>query len=230
MPKIPSIQFESLGRRPFAEVLEMQLKLRRRRQAGEIGDRVLFVEHPRVITRGRRPAEEDFKISPAELQGRGFEVADAGRGGRLTYHGPGQLVAYFIVSLTMRKLSIPQFVRRVEESVIGSLGEFGIAAATREGCPGVWVGGSKIASVGFSVDRGVSMHGVAVNVDPRLEDFGVIVPCGIQDCEITSMRQLLGRAPILVEVEELLRKKIAEKFDSPSPLVGEGGFDGVETG
>src|SRR5688572_988990 len=113
MAKKTSIQFESLGRRPFAEVLELQLELRRRRQAGEIGDRVLFVEHPRVITRGRRPAEEDFRISPAELQTQGFDVADAGRGGRLTYHGPGQLVAYFIVSLSPRKLGIPQFVRRV---------------------------------------------------------------------------------------------------------------------
>ncbi|HEX5035356.1 MAG TPA: lipoyl(octanoyl) transferase LipB, partial [bacterium] len=188
MPKIPSIQFESLGRRPFAEVLALQLELRRRRQAGEIGDRVLFVEHPRVITRGRRPAEEDFKISPAELQDRGFDVADAGRGGKLTYHGPGQLVAYFIVSLMPRKLGIPQFVQRVEEAVIATLAEFGISASIREGCPGVWVGDSKIASVGFSVDRGVSMHGVAINVDPQLEDFGVIVPCGIQDCEMTSMR------------------------------------------
>ena len=212
MAKKSSIQFESLGRRPFAEVLELQLELRRRRQAGEIGDRVLFVEHPRVITRGRRPADEDFRISPAELQGQGFDVADAGRGGRLTYHGPGQLVAYFIVSLTPRKLGIPQFVRQVEDAVIGSLAEFGIAAATREGCPGVWVGGAKIASVGFSVDRGVSMHGVAINVDPRLEDFGVIIPCGIQDCEMTSIQKQLGKAPSLVEMESLLRNKIAESF------------------
>lgn len=212
MAKKSSIQFESLGRRPFAEVLELQLELRRRRQAGEIGDRVLFVEHPRVITRGRRPADEDFRISPAELQGRGFEVADAGRGGRLTYHGPGQLVAYFIVALAPRKLGIPQFVRRVEAAVIGSLAQFGITAAIREGCPGVWVGKAKIASVGFSVDRGVSMHGVAVNVDPRLEDFGVIIPCGIQDCEMTSIQKQLGKAPSLAEMESLLRNKIAESF------------------
>lgn len=212
MPKGSSIQFESLGRRSFTEVLERQLDLRRQRQAGEILDTILFVEHPRVITRGRRPADEDFKVSPQNLIDQGFDVADAGRGGKLTYHGPGQLVAYFIVSLTARKLSIPQFVQKVEEAVIAALAEFGVQAALREGCPGVWIGRSKIASVGFAVDRGVSMHGVAINVDPQLEDFGVIVPCGIQDCEMTSIRRERGNAPTLAEVESSLRKKIAEAF------------------
>ena len=212
MPKPASIQFESLGLRPFADVLELQLELRRQRQAGLIADRVLFVEHPRVITRGRRPADEDFRISPEALKNQGFEVADAGRGGRLTYHGPGQLVAYFIVSLTSRKLSIPQFVQRVEEAVIASLAKYGVDAALREGCPGVWIDRAKIASVGFSVDRGVSMHGVAVNVEPRLEDFGVIVPCGIQDCIMTSMKEELGKAPSLADMENQLRLQIAERF------------------
>lgn len=212
MPKASSIQFESLGRRSFADVLDLQRELRRRRQAGEIGDQVLFVEHPKVITRGRRPADEDFKVSPQNLIDQGFEVADAGRGGKLTYHGPGQLVAYFIVALTPRKLGIPQFVQKVEEAVIATLADFGVHAALREGCPGVWIDQAKIASVGFSVDRGVSMHGVAINVDPELEDFGVIVPCGIQDCEMTSMRRILQKAPSPAEVEESLRHNIAAVF------------------
>ena len=171
------------------------------------------MEHPKVITRGRRPAEQDFRIPPDQLRAQGYEIADAGRGGRLTYHGPGQLVGYFILSLSGRRLSIPQFVRRVEQTVIGTLEAFGVKAETREACPGVWIEGRKIASVGFAVTRGVTMHGVAINVNPDLNDFGVIVPCGIADCEMTSMAKEGRRVPAIGEVERKFQDMVKREFD-----------------
>jgi lipoate-protein ligase B len=207
-----SINCIPLGLKPFSEVFKLQLELRRRRQAGEIPDTILSVEHPKVITRGRRPSDEDFRIPPEQLRARGYEVEDAGRGGRLTYHGPGQLVVYFILSLKDRRLSIPQFVGRVEEALIHTLAAFDIAASRREGYPGVWVQTRKIASVGFAVDRGVSMNGIALNVDPKLKDFEVIIPCGISNCEMTSMRREKGRECSLREVEGVLMENVARLF------------------
>ncbi|MCC6272113.1 MAG: lipoyl(octanoyl) transferase LipB [Deltaproteobacteria bacterium] len=212
MPPSRPIEFESLGLRPFAEVLGYQKELRQRRQAGEIVDRVLFVEHPRVITRGRRPADEDFRVPVERLREAGFQVEDAGRGGKLTYHGPGQLVAYFIVSLRERRWGIPEFVRRIEAAILQCLAEYGIAGERRAEYPGVWIGGRKIASIGLSVDRGVSMNGIALNVDPRLEDFETIVPCGIPGCEMTSIRRETNQSPGLEEVSRLLADGISDAF------------------
>jgi len=208
-----AMEFQKLGRRPFTEVLAYQKDLRRRRQAGQVDDTVLFTEHPRVITRGRRPAEEDFRVSPSALRERGFEVEDAGRGGKLTYHGPGQLVAYFILSLRERRLGIPEFVRRIEAALLATLGDYGLQAARREDYPGVWVEGRKIASIGLAVDRGVSMNGIALNVDPDLEDFEVIVPCGIPDCRMTSMSRELGRTFAIEEVLSKLEVRLREVFE-----------------
>lgn len=206
------IRFQSLGLTPYSEALSLQKKLQHLRGLGEIPDTVLTLEHPKVITRGRRKTEEDFRIAPEALRAAGFEVADAGRGGRLTYHGPGQLVGYFIMALPPRRLSIPRFVERVERAVIATMARFDVKAGKREGCPGVWVENRKIASVGFSISRGVSMHGVAINVNPELRDFDVIVPCGIVDCEMTSLQREVGRGPPLEEVEKLFQKKVAEEF------------------
>ena len=121
-------------------------------------------------------------------------------------------MAYFILSLKERRLGIPAFVCRIEAAVIQSLAEFGIVSACREGFPGVWVEGRKIASIGLSVDRGVSMNGVAVNVDPVLEDFSVIVPCGIEDCQMTSMRREKSRLVPLPEVQTVLTEHIRQVF------------------
>ncbi len=207
-----ALEFQQLGKRPFREVLAYQKDLRRRRQAGEIADTILFTEHPRVITRGRRPADEDFKVPPELLRVQGFEVEDAGRGGKLTYHGPGQLVAYFILSLRERRLGIPEFVRRIEAALLATLASYGLAAGRKDEFPGVWIGESKIASIGLAVDRGVSMNGIALNVDPELSDFEVIVPCGIPDCRMTSMSRELGRRFSIEQVLPTLQIKLQEVF------------------
>jgi lipoate-protein ligase B len=216
---MPSIVCQPLGKKSFAEALELQRSLRAQRIAGAIPDTLLTVEHPPVVTQGRRPAEQDYRVSPKELRSRGFEIAEAGRGGKLTYHGPGQLVGYFIFSLPAHRLSIPAFVGRVEESVIRTLSDYHIPAKRREGCPGVWVEQRKIASIGLAIDRGVSMHGVALNIDPNLGHFDVIIPCGMVECEMTSMRCELGSAPEWGEVESVFQRKVREVFTANPPLI-----------
>jgi lipoate-protein ligase B len=204
--------FKNLGKRPYAEVLKLQKELRAARIAGQISDTVLTVEHPKVITRGRRPSEEDFVVSPDKLRKLGFAIEDAGRGGKLTYHGPGQLVAYFIVSLKERRLGIPAFVRKVEEAVIQTLREFGVEGRRHEDYPGVWVESGKIASIGLAIDRGVSMHGVALNIDPEMEDFKTIIPCGIPHCRMSSLSQETSRSLNFEEVEGVFQKMAAQVF------------------
>ncbi len=206
------IEFISRGRCPYGDVLREQLRLRLRRQLKEIPDTLMTVEHPRVITHGRRPAGGDFILPPEELRNKGFEIAQANRGGRLTYHGPGQMVAYFIFSLAARRLTVPSFVRAVEETARITLQAFGIRGERHPDHPGVWVENRKIVSVGLAVDRGVSMHGLALNINPDLEDFEVIIPCGIQNCEVTSIYRETGRDPGFQEVEKTFRKAVEKVF------------------
>jgi lipoate-protein ligase B len=176
-------------------------------------DTILTVEHPRVITKGRRPSDQDFLVSPQDLQEQGFAIEEAGRGGKLTYHGPGQLVGYFIVSLRERKLSIPQFVRLLEDCLIQTMQIFKIDVGRRVGFPGVWFNGKKIGSIGLSIDRGVSMHGIALNVSPEMEDFAAIVPCGIPDCRMTSLKMELEHPPSMGEVEAIFQKIVLKNLN-----------------
>lgn len=210
------IDFISLGRVPYAEALTLQRKLHEERLLGKRGDTVLFLEHPRVITKGRRPADQDFRVAPHLLKARGFAIEEGHRGGTLTYHGPGQLVVYFIVSLEARGVSIPLFVRKIETALVEALAGFGIEASPGEDEPGIWTRGRKIASLGLSVNRGVSMHGAALNISPDLRDFEVIVPCGIPNCPMTSMEVELGGKRSLTEVEEGLKAAIDRVFSMDS--------------
>lgn len=204
--KAPPVDFLSLGLRPYGEVLAEQFRLREERREGRISDTVITVEHPKVITEGRRNATADFKVAPEELQKRGVTVEKVNRGGRLTYHGPGQLVAYFILDLRPRAWSVPQLVRRVEECGIQTFAQWDLPVERRSGCPGLWIEGRKIGSLGLSVDRGITMHGLALNVHPHLEDFSWIIPCGAADCEMTSLQLETGRTLSWEEFETSFRK------------------------
>jgi lipoate-protein ligase B len=208
------LNFIHLGLTDYASAQELQTELRARRQRGEVGDTLLLLEHPRVITRGRRPAHGDFRIAPEVLRRKGFAIEDARRGGRLTYHGPGQLVVYFIVSLKERGWKVPAFVAAVEQTAILTLRHFGVEAGRRKGCPGVWVRGAKIAAIGLSIDRGVSMHGLALNVDPDLKDFEVIIPCGIEDCAVTSLKRETGQDVALDRVERAFCRAARQVYES----------------
>ena len=176
-----------LGTLPYAEALALQHRLRERRQAGEIPDALLLLEHPPVYTRGRRSEPGELPFAPAWYAERGVEIVDVDRGGKVTYHGPGQLVGYPIMAID----DVVAFVRTMEQAMIAALADEGIAARSRadEGrdFTGVWVEDRKIASIGVHVQRGVTTHGFAVNVVSDLTPFEWIVPCGLGGVAMTSL-------------------------------------------
>ena len=200
------IEWQDLGRMHYRQAWALQEKLRSLRTAGHIGDRLLFVEHPRVFTIGRRECSEDFLSSAQAIAADGIEVVKTNRGGRVTYHGPGQLVAYFICHLASLGLGVRDFVRAVEEICIKAVAGFGIQAHRDENCPGVWVGRDKLVAIGLNVAHGVTEHGFALNVDCDLTPFRHITACGIKGRCITSMSSILGRAPSMDEVKDMVVK------------------------
>ena len=194
-----------LGQIPYAEALELQLRVRAARQADEIPDTLLLLEHPPVYTRGKRTEAHDLPMGEDWYRTQGIEVHDVDRGGRVTYHGPGQLVGYPI----MRISDVIDYVRTMERAVIAALGDEGIAACVREGLTGIWVGERKIGSIGVHVSKGVTTHGFAVNVDNDLQPFEWIVPCGIDGVRMTSVLSETGRA---ADAMSCFRKRMAYRF------------------
>jgi lipoyl(octanoyl) transferase len=193
-----------LGVVPYAEALELQLRLRDMRQAGEIGDTLLLLEHPPVYTRGRRTEPHDLPMGEDWYRAQGIDVHDADRGGRVTYHGPGQLVGYPI----MRIGDVPEYVHTMEKAVIAALADEGIDAEVRDGLTGIWAGDAKIGSIGVHVSRGVTTHGFAVIVDNDLQPFEWVVPCGLDGVRMTSVSKATGRS----EGISCFRKRMAYRF------------------
>jgi lipoate-protein ligase B len=193
-----------LGVVPYAEALELQLRLRELRQADEIGDTLLLLEHPPVYTRGRRTEAHDLPMGEDWYRAQGVEIHDADRGGRVTYHGPGQLVGYPI----MRISDVPAFVHTMEEAIVAALADAGITADVRDGLTGIWADDAKIGSIGVHVNRGVTTHGFAVNVDNDLQPFEWIVPCGLDGVRMTSVLKASGRR----EGISCFRKRMAYRF------------------
>jgi lipoate-protein ligase B len=192
------------GQVPYLEGVELQSRLRERRQAGEIPDSLLLLEHPPTYTKGRRSERADLPMGEEWYWSQGIEVHGTSRGGRVTYHGPGQLVGYPI----MRVGDVIAFLRRIEWAIITALADEGVEAEVREGLTGVWVGERKIGSIGLHVSRGVSMHGFAVNVDCDLQPFEWIVPCGIDGVRMTSLYLATG----LTDRMGCFRKRVAWRF------------------
>jgi lipoyl(octanoyl) transferase len=183
-----------LGRRPYGEVLELQRALCRQRMAGERReDLLLLVEHDPVVTLGRGTRPTSLPIGPAELERRGFEVAEVERGGDVTYHGPGQLVGYPILDLREHREDLHWYLRQLEAALIGALGALGVPAERSPGLTGVWTRGRKIASLGIHVKQWVTFHGFALNVGTDLRAFEAIVPCGIEGVVMTSVAAECGR-------------------------------------
>jgi lipoate-protein ligase B len=193
-----------LGIVPYGEALELQLRLRDMRQADEIGDTLLLLEHPPVYTRGRRTEPHDLPMGEDWYRAQGIEIHDADRGGRVTYHGPGQLVGYPI----MRIGDVPAYVRTMEEAIIAALADEGIDAEVRDGLTGIWAADAKIGSIGVHVNRGVTTHGFAVNVDNDLQPFEWVVPCGLDGVRMTSVSKQTGRT----DGVGCFRKRIAYRF------------------
>ena len=182
-----------LGLAGYEEALALQRSLREARIEGRVSDSVLLLEHPPTITFGRRSRPEELLASRKVLESQGVHLAEVERGGKITYHGPGQLVGYPIVSLRDLGISVPRYVFVLEQAMIDYLEAVGLEASRRKGFPGVWVKGRKIGAVGVHLKRWVSIHGFALNVAPDLGPFQAIVPCGIDDAEVTSVAAELGQ-------------------------------------
>jgi lipoyl(octanoyl) transferase len=195
-------KLRDLGRTGYLDALELQRQMVERRKRGEIPDQLLIVEHPHVITMGRNGHDNNVLASPELLARAGVEFHHTDRGGDVTYHGPGQIVGYPIFDLREWKRDVVAYLRGVEEALIGSLAEFGIAAGRVEGATGVWTEHGKIAAIGIHVSRWVTSHGFALNVDTDLNYFRYIVPCGLTR-PVTSMRALgctAGREEVIAAV------------------------------
>ncbi len=177
---------------PYADALALQQGLAARRQAGEIGDVLLLIEHPPVYTKGRRVSPEELPMGEDWYEAQGIEVLDTDRGGHVTYHGPGQLVVYPIVSLDSYGDDIHEFVRNLERVMIEALAEHGVQAGVVPGETGVWVGPLKIGAIGLHVSRGVTTHGFAVNVNNDLQPFGWVLACQMAGGHVTSLSRELG--------------------------------------
>src|SRR5271168_1084685 len=199
-----------LGVVEYLDALAIQQQVRERRQAGDLPDVLLLLEHPPVYTRGRRSRDDELARGETFYRARGIEVVDTNRGGRVTYHGPGQLVGYPI----MHTSDIGSYLRTMEVAIISALGAQGIQARSRcaEGpdYTGVWVEERKIASIGVHVSRGITTHGFAINVDVDLDPFSWVVACGLPDVVMTSVEQELG--PGQDVEEDRFRAAVAEHF------------------
>jgi lipoyl(octanoyl) transferase len=205
------LEVRRLGRVPYDEALDMQRALVEDRRAGRVGDLLLFVEHPHVLTLGvRGDGGRSHILAGAEtLAARGIEVHETGRGGDITYHGPGQVVGYPIIDLKPDRCDVHRYVRDLEEVLIRTAADFAIEAARVEGLTGVWVGREKLAAIGVRISRWITSHGFALNVSTDLDYFNMILPCGIRDRGVTSLERLLGRPLRQLDVED----KIATNFN-----------------
>jgi lipoyl(octanoyl) transferase len=199
-----TIEIRRLGRVPYADALALQRSLVEDRRAGRVDDLLLLLEHPHVLTLGVRGdgGRSHILATPDALDSRGVEVHETGRGGDITYHGPGQIVAYPIIDLQPDRCDVHRYVRDLEEVLIRTASDYGIEAGRVEGLTGVWVGREKLAAIGVRISRWVTSHGFALNVTTDLEYFNLIVPCGIADRSVTSLARLLGRPVNRIEVED----------------------------
>jgi lipoyl(octanoyl) transferase len=212
------------GALPYEEARSAQLALAERRRTGELPDLLLCLEHPPVYTKGRRSSPGELPMGEDWYRMQGIEVLDTDRGGRVTYHGPGQLVAYPIIDLRELEagagIGVDEFVRRMERAMIAALADWGIDAGPFEGLTGVWVGerpppdgrARKIGSIGIHVGRGVTTHGLAINVNNDLQPFEWIVPCGIEACSMTSVARELGAEQDLDAFASTVAERLGEGY------------------
>jgi lipoyl(octanoyl) transferase len=206
------LQVRRLGRVGYAEAVALQERLVAERQADHIPDTLLLLEHDPVFTLGRRARREHVLFTEEALRARGFEVVECGRGGDVTYHGPGQVVGYPILKLAPDRCDVHRYVRDLEEVMIRTCGDHGVAATRVPGLTGCWVGRDKVGAIGVRIARWVTSHGFALNVSNDLEPFAMIVPCGITGRGVTSLERVLGRAVDVVGVLDSLARHVTDVF------------------
>src|SRR5882672_11213051 len=204
-----------LGLVPYADALALQKELVEERRHGRIGDVLLLVEHPHVLTLGVRGdgGRSHILVTDDTLAERGVDIHETGRGGDITYHGPGQIIGYPIIDLKPDRCDVHRYVRDLEEVLIRVAADYGLAGERVKGLTGVWIGGEKVAAIGVRIARWITSHGFALNVTTDLEYFGLIVPCGIADRGVTSLSKLVGHRVDRREVEDRVVQRFTEVFD-----------------
>lgn len=205
-----------LGRLDYQAAWEVQLSTHAAVAEGRLPPTLLLVEHPPVITFGKKGGRSNLLVSEAFLRERGFTLYDIERGGDVTYHGPGQLVGYPIFWVGRR---VRDYLRRLEQVMVALLASYGITASGSPGYAGVWVGDDKVVAIGVAVRRDVSFHGFALNVATDLTHFEYIVPCGLTDKGVTSLSRLLGRTLTLAEVKPRLVAAFRTVFATPNEVL-----------
>jgi lipoyl(octanoyl) transferase len=208
------LQVRRLGLLPYADALEIQQRLVEDRKAGRVPDQLLLLQHPPVITLGVKARNDRSHVlaSPQALADAGVELYETGRGGDVTYHGPGQLVGYPIMDLRPDRCDVHRYVRDLEEGLIRAAARFGISAGRLPGLTGIWVGSEKLAAIGVRISRWITSHGFALNVTTNLSHFDLIVPCGITDKGVTSLERLIGRSVPIDDVEDAVIDSMAQVF------------------
>jgi len=209
-----TVEVRRLGLVPYADALALQRSLVDDRRAGRVGDLLLFVEHPHVLTLGvRGDGGRSHILATADaLAARGVEVLETGRGGDITYHGPGQIVGYPIIDLNPDRRDVHRYVRDLEDVLMRTAADYGIDAVRVEGLTGVWVGREKLAAIGVRIARWITSHGFALNVTTDLANFDLIVPCGIADRGVTSLARLLGHPVDRRDVEDRIAAHFGDVF------------------
>jgi lipoyl(octanoyl) transferase len=208
------LEVRRLGVVSYAEALAMQRALVEERRAGRVPDLLLLLEHPPVITLGVKGdgGRSNVVATPERLAELGIEIHEAGRGGDVTYHGPGQIVGYPILDLRPDRCDVHRYVRDIEEAMIRVCGDYGLQAGRIAGLTGTWIGAEKIGAIGIRISRWITSHGLAFNVSTDLDQFRLIVPCGINDRGVTSLAKASGRRMTMREAEDALVRHFLAVF------------------
>lgn len=201
-----------LGLVSYSDGLRLQERAVERLRSGDAPEQLLLLEHPHVFTLGRGADSANILADQQQLQSNSVEVHETGRGGDVTYHGPGQLVGYPIINLKPDRCDVHRYVRDIEEVLIKTIAAFGVTGTRIAGLTGVWVGNEKIGAIGVRIARWITSHGFALNVNTDLSYFKMIVPCGITDKGVTSLSRLVGRQIELREVAHVAASQFAEVF------------------
>lgn len=228
-PTATPVWFRDLGLMPYSEAYQLQKHLQEKQLQGALGSGLLLVEHPPVITISKGSNLEDIVAPEKVLAKRGIALEKTDRGGQVTYHGPGQLVVYFLFNLKDFKEDLHEFLRQMEETVIQLLTSYDLKPYRSEGRTGVWVGKEKVCAMGIHVRRWWTTHGLALNVTTDLNHFGLIIPCGIRDRGVTSLERLLpeGKCPSMEQVKQLYLNLVSQVFKTTIEPISEAEWLGL---
>ena len=204
----------NLGLVPYGQALELQHRMVDALKAGSGSDTLLLLEHPPVLTLGRRANEQNILATPETLRGEGIEVFKVERGGDVTYHGPGQLVGYPILDLRHFRRDVSWYVESLANVLIRTLDEYGVAGVYRREYPGVWIGDAKVVAIGARISSWITSHGFAFNVDPNMRHWELIIPCGIYDKAVTSLSELTGKPVSVADVLPRLVRHFGDVFQT----------------